>query len=461
MIGYVKDVSNKGEAERCCDIAKSYLTKGEYAKASKLFAKSLRLYPLPGVEALQQIAEKKLAESEQQSQSDDNGTRNQTNESNSSSSSPRTGSNNNSNNNRNSNNSSTNNNSNSNSNNKSSGSKPDTSESTSTSSGTTAAGSVKSRPFTEDQEKESKRILILSKKSHYEVLSLTKRCTEDEVKKAYRKLALKFHPDKNSAPSAEGAFKAISTAVETLSDPQKRAAYDDVGHEAFSQPNGGGGAEHFRRGGGGEMSPEDVFNMFFTGGMGPGGRGGGGGGFHMHFGPGGQMYRSRGGRTTSADDDQRQQQQQPNGRSWASFLQLLPMLILFLMSFSSMRSGGGETVYSLVQQGRLLVPQFTSTPGVVENIPYYVNDQFFMKYGRSSADLRRVEKAVENDFRETLARKCNGEREYKNRMTYQAKSTFYRTMEERTRAEKRAEGLKSPSCDKYYSYFAKNDQYAF
>ena len=90
----------------------------------------------------------------------------------------------------------------------------------------------------------------MSKRDYYEVLGVAKSAGADEIKKAYRKLALKYHPDKNPGDkSAEEKFKELSEAYEALSDPQKRAAYDEYGHAAFDAraraagrgPGGGGG----------------------------------------------------------------------------------------------------------------------------------------------------------------------------------------------------------------------------
>ena len=245
------------------------------------------------------------------------------------------------------------------------------------------------------------------------MLGITKDANEDEIKKAYRKLALKYHPDKNSAPSSEGAFKAISSAFEVLSDPNKRSAYDECGHEGYARAggdhSGSGGANGFTH----EMSPEEIFNMFFqnAGGMGPGG-------FRMHFGPGMRMNRRYGAAHGGGDGYEQPQQ----GRGWGPLLQLLPMLLLFLMSFFSLQSNGGnEAVYSLSPYGRYVIPRQTSTYGITNNIPYFVNEEFSMKYGRSAQELRRVERSVEADFREKLIRRCRQETEYKSRMKNQVR----------------------------------------
>ena len=101
---------------------------------------------------------------------------------------------------------------------------------------------------------------------YYEQLGVAKNASADDIKKAYRKLAIKYHPDKNPGnKEAEEKFKEISAAYEVLSDPDKRARYDQFGHEAYTSSGSGAG--------GGGANAQDIFNAFFGG----GGFGGGGG----------------------------------------------------------------------------------------------------------------------------------------------------------------------------------------
>ena len=71
---------------------------------------------------------------------------------------------------------------------------------------------------------------MADKRDYYEVLGVTKQSTDAEIKKAYRKLAKKYHPDINKEADAEAKFKEINEAYEVLSDPQKKATYDQYGH---------------------------------------------------------------------------------------------------------------------------------------------------------------------------------------------------------------------------------------
>jgi len=80
----------------------------------------------------------------------------------------------------------------------------------------------------------------MADKDYYQTLGITKSASQDEIKKAYRKLALQYHPDRNKGKDAEGKFKEVTKAYEVLSDPQKRQTYDQFGHAAFEQGAGQG-----------------------------------------------------------------------------------------------------------------------------------------------------------------------------------------------------------------------------
>src|ERR1035437_8767071 len=136
--------------------------------------------------------------------------------------------------------------------------------------------------------------MAMKNDDYYKILGISKTATADEIKKAYRKLALQYHPDRNKGKEAEGKFKEVTKAYEVLSDPQKKQTYDQFGAAAFEQgsPTGqgpfgaggpfggfggqqgpfnytytnGGGAQGFDFGGAGFSDPFEIFEQFFGGG---------------------------------------------------------------------------------------------------------------------------------------------------------------------------------------------------
>ena len=117
---------------------------------------------------------------------------------------------------------------------------------------------------------------MASKRDYYEILGVGRNASADELKKAYRQMAIKYHPDKNPGDSkAEDKFKEAAEAYEVLSSPEKKARYDQYGHQGMGGNGGGGGH--------GGMNMDDIFSQF--------GDVFGGGGFEGFFGGG------RGGRS--------------------------------------------------------------------------------------------------------------------------------------------------------------------
>jgi molecular chaperone DnaJ len=106
--------------------------------------------------------------------------------------------------------------------------------------------------------------MTTSKRDYYDILEIPKGSSEEEIKKAFRKLALKYHPDRNKASGAEGKFKEINEAYQVLSDTEKRQIYDKFGHDAVSGSRSAKGFDGFENFGG----VGDIFDAFFGGGGG-------------------------------------------------------------------------------------------------------------------------------------------------------------------------------------------------
>jgi hypothetical protein len=233
--------------------------------------------------------------------------------------------------------------------------------------------------------------------------------------------------------------------------------YDRYGDEDPDNRGGSGMASHMRRGGGQEMSPEDIFNAFFGGGM-PGGvhmgGGPGGGGVHFYstgFGPGGLHF--RGGPARRPRNQTQQQNEQQAG--FGMLLQMLPVLLFVLLSFLSANENSTSTTvskgegqyFSLYVSIKVTVlgkyyckfssnysqllffaisndvqnkPPFTN-PMVtkltkVKDIPYFVTDKFIRIFNRDRYQLTQVEHLVERAYENYLIRECKAQKEYKKKL---------------------------------------------
>jgi len=254
-------------------------------------------------------------------------------------------------------------------------------------------------------------------KDYYEILGVTKEATDSELKKAYRKMALQFHPDKNKAPGADEAFKSVGHAMQVLSDAEKRKTYDLYGPEERLAQRHAHTRDHPY--GGQDVTAEELFNMFFGGGMG----GGGGRVFYQH---------SRGAtrhRHAHAEDH--------NGASIA--MQLLPLLLILVLSvFSSLFSA--DPVFSLNPTSKYTDQRMTSRL----RVSYYVRPDFAQEFQGS---VRRLEQQVEEEYVTALRNGCYKERNHRENMLWRARSFGDSAM------FRRAQEMTTPSCDTLQSVY--------
>ncbi|KAL0403657.1 UNVERIFIED_CONTAM: Chaperone protein dnaJ 49 [Sesamum radiatum] len=244
-----------------------------------------------------------------------------------------------------------------------------------------SSSSTTSATYTEEQVTVVRE--IKRKKDYYEILGLEKSCTAEDVRKAYRKLSLKVHPDKNQAPGAEEAFKMVSKAFQCLSDEEGRKKYDLLGSEEPVYERRGGGVNGMRGFNGfyeGDVDADEIFRNFFFGGMHPATTANFSG---FTFGPGVRM------RTGGVDQ----------GSNWVRMLiQLLPVILILLVNFLP----SSEPVYSL---SRSYSHDYRLT--TQKGVNFYVKSaKFEQQYPPNSPERIAIEQRVEDDYHSVLVHNC-------------------------------------------------------
>ncbi|KAG7516822.1 hypothetical protein JOB18_041212 [Solea senegalensis] len=301
-----------------------------------------------------------------------------------------------------------------------------------------ASGDEK-KSYSEEQRQGVLR--IKNCKDFYEILGVPKTASDEDLKKAYRKLALKFHPDKNFAPGATDAFKAIGNAYAVLSNAEKRQQYDVYGDEPAaanaaqqSSHSRHGHYRSFNRDFEADISPEELFNIFF-GGRFPTGN------IHVYTNQGAsysQFYQPRRRRAYERREEVVVEENHSQN-TFTALLQLLPVLVLILISvFTQMMATNPP--YSLFYKPSmgLVVSRETQHMGV----PYYVDKTFEKEYRGSALD--DLEKMIESDYMEHLQSSCWKEKQQKSDLANLGQ--LYRD----ERLKQKAESMRLDHCDKLH-----------
>ncbi|XP_062175516.1 chaperone protein dnaJ 49 [Alnus glutinosa] len=219
-------------------------------------------------------------------------------------------------------------------------------------------------------------------KDYYAILGIEKNCSVEEIRKAYRKLSLKVHPDKNKAPGSEEAFKKVCKAFKCLSDGDSRRQYDQTGFVEEFEHNQQYNVRRRRRRTAHDLfdddfDPDEIFRAF--------------------FGQGDMFRASRVYRTREMGGHQREDLH--GGPNLLVLLQLLPFLIIFLLAYLPF----SEPDYSLHKNYSYQIPTMTEKHGV----EFYVTSSAFEKnYPLGSPARAKIEDNVIKEYRNMLLRYC-------------------------------------------------------
>ncbi|RDA82745.1 hypothetical protein CP532_4550 [Ophiocordyceps camponoti-leonardi (nom. inval.)] len=317
------------------------------------------------------------------------------------------------------------------------------------------------RTYTVEQKEAVLRIRKCNATAFYDILSLESvrtSCTETDIKKAYRKLSLLTHPDKNGHEHADEAFKMVSRAFGVLGDKEKRDKYDRFGTDpdsrfasaqaqnpfaGFASRQASGGM----RGRGGawedELSPEEMFARFFGGGGGPFGgpqfvfNFGGGPGFRVHQFGGPRPRR----RPREAEPGEAQQQAAGNLQN---LIGLLPIIIFFILPIiTSLFSASSQTPQMVFDYPDHPYTQGRITPNL--GVSYFVNPADVASLSHSK--LSKLDRTAEINLIRRLRYDCDAEMRSKQEMRQDAVGWFYQDTEKMARAE----ALRTPSCERMRS----------
>lgn len=359
---------NKDEAERCIEIAEKCILEGKRDKAEKFLHKAEKLYSTQKAKDLLERLQRLNSASKPSGQSDDSSTHVR----------------------------------------KRHNTMPKKEEPTS------------DGDYNKEQLEAVKRVKTC--KDYYEILGVSKDATDSDIKKAYKKLALQLHPDKNKAPGSAEAFKAIGNAVAVLTDVEKRKQYDMYGdEEKISRSHSHQYHEYnYTRGFEADVTAEELFNMFFGGG----------------FPNANNVYVRRGGQWRRQGEQHSQQQREANG--YSVFLQMLPILLLIVLSMMSSLFIS-DPVYSFSQSPKF--PVLRKTLNL--QVPYYVKENFHTEYQGS---LRRLEASVEEEYLSNLRHACYREKNYRETMLWKARNFGDREL------FAKAQNIRTPSCEQLQEF---------
>lgn len=250
-------------------------------------------------------------------------------------------------------------------------------------------GSSRGRDYTEEHLQLIRN--IKRNKNYYAILGVEKTCSGEEIKKAYRKLSLKVHPDKNKAPGAEEAFKIVCKAFKCLSEEESRRKYDQIGcieesqynhyHNNVRQRSSRRRRRHVHDLFDDDLDQDDVFRSFFAQ-------------ADMFSTP--YVYRSRGMSTQEREDSHQ------GGSFFLILVQLLPFLLIILLACLPLF----EPHYTLHKNNSYQIQKTTEKHGV----EFYVKSlNFDQKFPVGSSARDDIENNVFMDYKTMLWRYCNAE----------------------------------------------------